>query len=409
MITVLHVIESLEIGGAEHQLTDMLLRSNRSEFRHVVCTLKTATRFSGELRRAGVEIYTLSVPGKYSLVLGVARLCALAHRMAPQIIHATLYQAGVIARTAGWLLRIPVVTTLVNTTYDPEWWLDNLYLNRRRVQLLQLVDRCTSQWWGTRFVALTHGVKQSAARQLGIPLNRIAVIPRGFPFDEITTLPPHEIAALRQQLAGDAYPLLLNVGRLVPQKGQRYLIEAMSRVIRVFPRAHLLIAGEGKWRSDLQALVEERGLRQSVQLLGERRDVYALLAAADMFVFPSLFEGFGVSLLEAMALGRPCVVSDIAVLREVTDGGTRALLAPIRSPDALAEAVIRLAGDREVAGRIGAAAAEWARDQFDIRRCVAAVEDTYRALANQRHGSRPAADDACRDGRLKSAETSGTR
>src|SRR5438445_9556977 len=117
VITVLHVIDSLEGGGAEHQLTDLLLRSNRAEFRHIVCALKTATRFSGELRGAGIEIYTLATPGKYSLVRGVARLHALARRVAPQIIHASLYQAGVIGRTVGWLLRLPVVPTLRNPTY----------------------------------------------------------------------------------------------------------------------------------------------------------------------------------------------------------------------------------------------------------------------------------------------------
>src|SRR5438309_262011 len=405
MITVLHVIDSLEGGGAEHQLTDLLLRSNRAEFRHIVCAVKTAIRFSGELRRAGIEIYTLAVPGKYSLVPGVARLHALARRVAPDVIHASLYQAGVIGRTVGWLLGIPVVTTLVNTTYEPEWWLDNPYLARRKVRLLQLVDRWTSRWWGTRFVAITDGVKRSAARQLGIPLERITVIPRGFPFGDITTPLPHEVAALRQRLAGDAHPLLLNVGRLVPQKGQRYLIEAMRRVIEVLPHARLLIAGEGKWRSDLEALVEEHGLHQSVRLLGEREDVYGLLAAADIFVFPSLYEGFGVSLLEAMALGRPCVVSDIDVLREVTDGGTRALLAPIRSPDALAEAILRLAQDRELAGRLGSAAAAWARERFDIRRCVAAVEETYRALASHKRGPGLLAADAGANVRWDDAET----
>ncbi|MGH7321141.1 MAG: glycosyltransferase, partial [Candidatus Rokuibacteriota bacterium] len=344
MISVLHVIDSLGTGGAEHQLTDLILSSDRDAFHHTVCSLAKAAGFATDLRRAGIEVVDLDVAQKYMFLRGVRRLTAVVRRVRPHIIHASLYRSGVLARAVGRRADIPVVTTLVNTTYEPEWRLDNPYLRPWKVAILQAIDGVTSRRWGTAFVAISRGVKHSAERMLGIPGERITVIHRGFPFTDASP-PPSVVVALRNALAPGASPFIVNIGRLVPQKGQRYLIEAMRRVVAELPAAHLLIAGEGWLRGSLEEQIRAAGLVGSVTLLGERHDAQALLASADIFVFPSLYEGFGVSMLEAMAAGRPCIASDIEVLREITDEGRRAVLVPIRDPEQLAQAIVALARD----------------------------------------------------------------
>ncbi len=387
MISVLHVIESLGTGGAEHQLTDLILNSDRDAFHHTVCSLVKAAGFATDLRQAGIEVLELGLPQKYALLQGVRRLSAVVRRVRPHILHASLYRSAVLARAVGRLTDIPVVTTLVNTTYEPEWRLDNPYLRPWKVALLQIIDGVTSRRWGTAFVAISRGVKHSAQRTLGIPGERITVIHRGFPFIEASP-PPATVAALRNALAPGAFPLIVTVGRLVPQKGQRYLIEAMLRVTAELPAARLLIAGEGWLRRSLEAQIAAAGLGGSVTLLGERRDAKVLFAAADLFVFPSLYEGFGVSLLEAMVAGRPCIASDIEVLREITDEGRRAVLVPIRDPEQLAQAIVALARDPQRAAALGAAAAAWTREQFDIRKSVRAHGALYHAMLNGRGGVR---------------------
>ncbi len=384
-VRILHVLEDLDTGGTEQQLAIYLLRSDVERFEHQVCLLCETGRFAEELRAAGVPIHVLWLRRNWDLLRAVIRLRRLVRRFAPDIIHARLYRPGLVSRTVGRLCGIPVVTTLVNMGYEPEWRVDDPHLRPWKVEIVRAMDSFTARRWDAQFVAVTEAVKQSAVRRLGIPAEKVTIVPRGLAFDAMIIPSPAAIERLKTELGcRDVYPVILNVGRLVPQKGQRYLIEAMRQVVEEFPKARLLVAGEGDLRDEFAAFIRSHGLEPSVQLLGDRTDVPILLAAADIFAFPSVVEGFGVALIEAMGYGKPCIASDIDSLREVSGGRTRALLVPSRSEDALAMAIVRLARDRGLAGRLGAAAALWARSRFDARRCARDLEAVYVQVLNGR-------------------------
>lgn len=380
-IVVLHTIEGLGTGGSEQQLAALLLRSDPTRFRHEVCTLAQVGRFADELRTAGIPVHTLGVKADGDLARAFARLLRVTRRVNPHIIHAALYRPTIVSRAVGWLCRTPVVTTLVNTTYEPEWRLDNPRLNPRKVWAVQTVDRLTARWWGASFVAITESVKASAVRQIGLSPDEITVIPRGLVFDDRVEQRNGDVAAARADLGwADAYPVMLNVARLVPQKGQQYAIRAMHHVVSRFPSARLIIAGEGPLRPALERLIRAERLEPHVTLLGERRDTRLLLRVADVFVFPSLFEGLGNALLEAMAAGKPCVVSRIPALREITGDGRVALLADLQSPEDLAAKVLRVAEDRAFAERMGSEARAWVRERYTIGDSVAAHEALYEKI-----------------------------
>ncbi len=381
-LTILHVLDDLDTGGAERQMTAFLSRSDTSRFRHEVCALSEGGRFAADLEGLGIPVHVLGVRSRRDLVRAVVRLRRLVRAVAPDVLHATLYRPGVASRCVGRLCGKPVVTTLVNTTYEPEWHLDNPLLKGWKAWVTQILDGLTARWWGTQFVAITRSVKASAVRQLGLPPGSIAVIPRGLAFDEYTAGEEGDVGAARAALGWeDAYPVILNVARLVPQKGQSYVIAAMKDVVSRFPRARLVLAGEGWLRPTLEHSIRADGLQDHVTLLGERRDIPTLLQASDIFVFPSLYEGLGNALLEAMAMGKPCVASRIPTLCEVTGDGTVALLADPQSPASLAGHLIRLAEDRELAKRLGEAARAWVRSRYDIVRIVAALEALFQQLA----------------------------
>ncbi len=388
-VRVLHVLEDLDTGGTEQQLAIYLLRSDRERFEHQVCLLCETGRFAEVLRNAGIPIHVLWLRRSWDLVRAVIRLRRLVRQFAPDIIHARLYRPGLVGRTVGRLSGVPVVTTLVNMGYEPEWRVDDPHLRPWKVEVVRALDSFTARRWDTQFVAVTEAVKRSAVRRLGIAAEKVTIIPRGLAFDTMSIPSPAAVERLKAELGcTDAYPIVLNVGRLVPQKGQRYLIESMRQVLEEFPKARLLVAGEGELHDEFSGLIRSQGLEPSVQLLGDRTDVPILLAAADIFAFPSIVEGFGVSLIEAMGYGKPCIASDIDSLREVSGGRTRALLVPSRSEDALAMAIMRLARDRGLSGRIGAAAAAWARSRFDARQCSRDLEDVYMQMLNGRGESR---------------------
>ncbi len=381
-IVVLHVLEDLGTAGAERQLAAFILRSDVTRFQHEVCVFSEAGRFAAGLQDAGVRVHRLGGGSDKSLVQCFVRLRRLVREIDPDILHASLYRPGVVSRAVARLYGKPVVTTLVNTTYEPEWLLDNPRLTPWKVWLTRAVDGLTARSWGTRFIAISESVRASAVRQLGLLPDRISVIPRGLTFDEYAGPTDADVLNARAALGwGDTYPLILNVGRLVPQKAQRYAILAMRHVVARFPTARLIIAGEGRLRPALEQLIRSERLENHVTLLGERQDVDVLLKVADIFVFPSLYEGLGNALLEAMAAGKPCVVSRIATLREVTGDGAAGLLADIQSPEDLAAKLLWLAEDRERGRQLGERAHDWVRARYDIRGIVAALESLYQRIS----------------------------
>ena len=381
-ITILHVLDDLDTGGTERQMIAFLSRSDQSRFRHEMCALSEGGRFVADLEGLGIPVHILGVTSRRDLGRAAVRLWRLVRAVAPDLIHAALYRPGVTSRCVGRVCGIPVITTLVNTTYEPEWRMDNPHVKGWKVWITQTLDGLTARWWGTRFVAITQSVKASAVRQLGLRPGNIAVIPRGLVVDEYAGREIGDSETMRASVGWkDTYPVILNVARLVPQKGQPYAIAAMKDVVLRFPRARLVIVGEGWLRPRLEESIRTLGLENHVTLLGERRDVPALLRAADIFVFPSLYEGIGNALLEAMAAGKPCVASRIPVLSEVTGDGTAALLADPQSPPSLATHLIRLAEDREFATQLGEGARAWVRSRYDIVSVVAALEAFFQQVA----------------------------
>jgi glycosyltransferase involved in cell wall biosynthesis len=164
------------------------------------------------------------------------------------------------------------------------------------------------------------------------------------------------------------------VGRLSEQKGHRFLLEAMRPVLASHPRARLLIAGDGHLRERLQEQAGPFGDR--VAFLGIRDDVPALLARADLFVFPSLWEGQGNALLESLAVGPAIVATDIPSTRETVADGKEALLVPPTDPGALASAMLRVLDDPGLAARLAAGARVRVRD-YDIERTTHDLEAVY--------------------------------
>jgi glycosyltransferase involved in cell wall biosynthesis len=185
---------------------------------------------------------------------------------------------------------------------------------------------------------------------------RITVIARGRDRKRLGEPSVERRTSVRRQLGVDFdRPVLLNVGRQEYQKGQVFLIDAMREVVRRRPDVLLLVAGRpGVQTPVLEERVASSGLADHVRFLGHRSDVTDLMAAADVFVFPSLFEGLGGSVIEAMGLGLPLVASDIPVLREVVGSEAGCFAAPADPAD-LSARLNDLLGAPERARRMGEA------------------------------------------------------
>jgi glycosyltransferase involved in cell wall biosynthesis len=172
--------------------------------------------------------------------------------------------------------------------------------------------------------------------------------------------------------------VLLTVGRLQAPKDYSTLIAALERLRELSVRTR--IVGDGPDRATISAAIHDRGLAESVELLGDRDDVETLLASADCFVLSSLSEGLPLSVLEAMATGLPVVASDVGGVHELVVDGVTGALVPPSDPDALAAALQALLADRERGAQLGAAGRARVLADFTVDRFQQAHLDLYRSL-----------------------------
>jgi len=369
-LRLLHVIDGLGVGGAEVQLVLLLRHLPREEFAHVVCHVGPRDELAGEIRDMGIPVVDLSVTGRRALRAALHRVRQQTAVFQPDLIHADGLYANPIARAAGLAARVPVLTTMGNTAaaLGVPWPPTRLTLARWTIVL---GNRLTGRL-SRHFMAITAAVRESVVRFYHMPADRVSVVYRGLDLESmVPAAPPEETARLRAALVPpDSWPVLLNVGRLARQKGQEYLLRALPAIRRRYPRAFLLVAGEGLLREHYRRVAAEVGVADAVRFLGRRSDVKLMLQAADLFVFPSLYEGTGVSLLEAMAMRRPIVASRIPVLEEVVDGG--AVLVPPRDPAALADGIVHLCAHPGLWEPMTQRARRVVEARFDIRQNAAA-------------------------------------
>lgn len=174
--------------------------------------------------------------------------------------------------------------------------------------------------------------------------------------------------------------IVVNVANLVAKKGHRYLLAAAKRVVGCEPRARFLLVGTGPLGPQLSAEARRYGLNGQVVFTGFREDATRLMAAADVFVLSSLYEGLPVSLLEAMALGKSAVVTRVGGVPEVAVANETAVVVEAADEDALAAGILDLLRDPSRRLQIGASARGFVRQRYGMAQMVAAVEDVYRQV-----------------------------
>jgi len=382
--TIAHVIDSLgTVGGAEQQLVQLLSRFRDPRLSHaLVCLYETPADASRRhLVPSTVAVHHLFGPGirRSTRWSNVRRLNSLLRGLDPALIHCSLPNASLAARVVGRLRHIPVVETLVNISHEEVRTEDNPQVTPLKLAFHRWIDRMTMPFVA-RFQAISPTAARSWMEVVGINRDLIRIIPRGIDLERFQGLSRsaarHDLGA-ELALAHDAF-VLLNLGREQPQKGQRFLLEAMTEITARIPQAVLLLAGSpGLHSRELRQTAEGLGLGNRIVFLGRRADIPRLLAASDVFVFPSLYEGLGVSLLEAMAAGLPVVTTDRPPMSEIVQTGINGLLIPAGDPAALATAVVHLAEDPPTRSRLGEAAKRTVTSQFNIEGVVRQVEGLY--------------------------------
>jgi glycosyltransferase involved in cell wall biosynthesis len=299
----------------------------------------------------------------------------------PDLIQTWLFDADLSARLAILIgPRVRLVNTLHLTSYDA----DTIRAARwppLKIAILKWIDRVTARWTQPLFVAVSQTVKRSAVRNLEVPEKDVRVIYNSI--DQATLrCAPDEAQRIRSeaQIPLDAF-IYLSVGRLAPQKGLPVLLHAFKIVAETLPKTYLVLVGEGSEKEPLAALAKELAIEERIRFLGRRTDVGACLQMADVFVFPSLFEGLPLAPIEAMLKSLPIVATRIEPVLELLVDNETARLVAVDSIDELAAAMIELQRKPELRWRLGAAAKAAALRSFDSRTGLDAWKQLYRELA----------------------------
>lgn len=279
------------------------------------------------------------------------------------LIHAHTRVAAVTAALVSFAAGIPYVTTCHG------------FFRRR---LGRLLCGC----WGSRVIAISEAVKQHLKDDFGIPENRIALIYTGIDTARfLKELSGEEKAEVRRKFAlENAAPVIGTIGRFSPVKGQEILLRASGSILKGFPTARILVIGGGPDEKRLRGLVFELGIEKNVVLAKSVDDTKETLSIMDVFVMPSIKEGLGLSLIEAMACGTPCVASRIGGIENVIEDGKTGLFFMPGNAEGLAAAVKRILGDKLLRGILSNNGREKASKYFDIEKMTTKVEMLYKEV-----------------------------
>ncbi|MGH9022869.1 MAG: glycosyltransferase family 4 protein [Acidimicrobiia bacterium] len=334
-----------------------------------------------DLLLAKAKVGVVSLRGGGGVAGRFVRALRLARDRQPDVIHTTLTEANIAGRAIGAITGIPVVSSLVNVTYGAEH-LASPDKTRSGVRARHLLDALTARKVA-RFHSVTNVVADVMAPRLRVARDRIDVVPRGRDPASLGERSAERRDRVRRCLGIEpGQAMLLAAARQDYQKGLQFLVEAMPRVLAGGNDAVLLVAGRpGSATPELQAAVERLGLHGNVRFLGLRDDVADLLCAADVFVLPSLWEGMGGVLLEAMALETPIVASDLPTLRDAVPGNDYARFAPCAQPAPLADAILATLAEPAAAAERAARGRQRFLQEFTVARVADQMVSFYeRAL-----------------------------
>jgi glycosyltransferase involved in cell wall biosynthesis len=348
------------VGGAEEMVLN-LVRHLPPRFEPMVCGINQAGPIGAEIAATGTPVAVLGLnPGvrRPSDFGGIRRYL---RETQPHIVHTFLVTASLYGRLAAILERVPVV---IGTEV-------NIY---RRKQWRHVLAERLLMWGTTRVIASAESVKDFYVKQVHADPAKVDVIYNAVDWNQVNTTVSRDDMRASLGVAQDAKVAGV-IARLTEQKGHRFLFDAMERPH--LADVHLLVVGDGDLRDALQRDVATRGLASRVHFLGARRDLGNLLAAMDVFVLPSLWEGLPLSLVLAMGAAVPVVSTAVAGIPEVVHDGQTGLLVPPADAPALGRALEKLFNDAAMRARIGQCARADVLPRFGVDGYVGAVTELY--------------------------------
>ena len=361
-IRVVEVLATGSNGGAQEHLYSLVTRMDLDRYDVSIVSLSPGSAVR-KMQRAGIPVLVID---EVDDAIAVGALAAHLSEVRADVVHAHMFRAETIATRA--------VLALKEIGHRRPYLVSTVHSSRVRHEADKDVLRDLTPHMD-RLIAVSRAIERKIHDE-GRATVPVSLIYNGVDLERYDhqeaccTLPDEYGMEPGSQIVGV-------VARLEPEKGHPTLLEAWPRVLRAVPDTYLLIVGEGSRRDALEAQARELRIAHRVVFTGRRDDVPAVTAALDVAVLPSYREAQGLTILEAMALSRPVVASDVGGIPEMIEDGKTGLLVPPHDAEALADAIIRLLKNHPLADTLGRAGHDMVHDRFCIELMVSAVQSIY--------------------------------
>jgi len=371
---IFFLLDSLNIGGTEVQAVELAIRLDPEHYEVTLGCLRASGPLLDRLKGSSVSVCEFYPKGGFDSVHGIYqmfRLAAFLRRGHYQIMHAHDLYANVLGIPAAAIARVPVIISSQRDLGHLD-----LYKNWRRVWLRRL------QKLSTAVLTNSRAVREAVLAENHFAPGKVRVIHNGVDLGKfVQRLQDRSWLAP----AGTDEKWIVLVGNMHGDvKGHATLIAAAESVLREFPNVRLLVAGDGQRRKDFEDQVARLGIAGNFRFLGRRDDVPRILACCDIGVLPSKAEGLPNAVLEYLAAGLPTIASRVGGNVEIIEDGKTGLLVPAEDSPALAEAILRLLRNPQLAAELGKNGHDFVAAEFSFQRLIEKTDQMYTELLRAR-------------------------
>ncbi len=361
------------IGGVETFLLNLAKHLDKSRFNIYMGVFKTGY-IESYFRDAGVKVIEIKRDSKFDFQT-IPRLISAVRRLKIDVIHTHGHFPGISGRIAGKLTGKKIISTYHLALNEDEHPLSTKIITKTTLPLAHYINLTSKgvekSFYGHSAVFQKNFInkKKHFTIYYGIDVDAIDKAVSGINKDDVR----------RSLSISEDDIFLLTAGRLTEQKGHCYLIDAIKKVLVKQPKVKLIIFGEGELRQKLEKLIIQSKLTDYIRILPPVKEIFKIMAASDIFVFPSLWESFGLALAEAMAIGKPAIATNVTGVNEIINHGENGILVKNRNADVLSDAISRVIENKELQKLLSENSRKTIVNHFTIRKSVENYTCLYEA------------------------------
>ncbi len=373
MTRILHLTTDSKIAGAERLLIGIAKEHDRSKFELFFCVLKGRGDLNKEIEDLGIKIFSLNCKSFLDAPRAILNIIFILKKYRINILHTHLFHAGILGHFAA--LFAPKTLVLMTRHYSN-------YTHLYGTAFQRLLDRWSLK--ATKYIiAVSYGVLKALTQLEVVDLKKIIVIHNGIDLNQFN-LSFGAGTRIRNELnINKNIKIIGAIGTLHPRKGHEYFVHSAEIVCRKRKGVKFIIIGDGIAERRLIELRDSLGLREKMIFTGYRKDAPYLLSMMDILVQPSLEEGFGLTIIEAMVLSKPVIATNVGGIPEIVEDKVSGLLVPEKDPEAIAQAINYLLDNPDKMTQLGANAKIRVFDKFSLSAMVRKYEIVYGELINK--------------------------